>query len=492
MATVTDSTTSTYDYSMIGSMGGEAAQSVNGDMINKIRAAEEKSVIAPITEDIENIDIETEKLTEIKEKVLEFQDVVNYFDIYNDENVFNQHLFDTTGSAAVFDAVDMATLEEGTISVNITQLAQKDAFQSNTIAEVNKDDNLNLGTLSIQIGTAAAIDFDTTDKTIEELAAEINNTEGLSSSVEEVGTDTYRLVIKSTESGVDNALTITGDASDDLGYTTDGTTENVASHTLTAQNLNATIDGVLYDVSSSSITTQGSLKITGLELGVSTITISKDTSAVTVAAETMVTKYNELQELLNNEIYSEEAGVEDKSMLKNILSDLKAMLFANYGADTPEYGTEEDEYGDIVKAHSNVTNNDKNLFVLGFELDKSGNLTVDTEVFNGIVSGEDDNYDLDDLQNLFTGTYTNKGVGVELKDYLDALDGYGGAFYDYDIDMIAKKDDLEEDKKNELERLDAKYGIMAEQFSSYSALIAQMESSFNGLKMMIEQSTSSN
>ena len=568
MATVTDSTTSTYDYSMIGSVGGEAAQSVNGDMINKIRAAEEKALIDPITEDIDNISIETEKLEEIKAKVIEFQDVVNYFDIYNEENVFNQYLFDGTGTSAVFDSVDMSSLKEGTTTVNITQLAQKDVFQSAVVA--SETAAVPSGTLTIN-----GVDFDTSQddaNTYEKLAGKIEQTDGLTASVEQVGDNSFRLVVKSEDSGIINSVNISGL---DLGFDTgniqiksdviDPTTNTIAgdivikgtdgvdvtfsndgtesyadlvtkidnnsnfnasinddneivitmtdgsevsvtsdafglnltgdnlNHTLKAQNMNAQIDGIEYDVSSSSITTQGSLKITGLELGTSSITVSKDSSAVAIAAETMVTKYNELQEMLNEEIYSEEAGIEDKSMLRNILSDMKSMLFANYGAAVPEYdSTVLDEYGDIVKNHSNVTNNDINLFVLGFELDKSGNLVMDSDIFNSILNGEDDNYDFDDLQNVFTGSYTNKGVGVQLNDYLDALDGYNGTFYDYDIDIIAKKEDLEKEKEDELERLDAKYGIMAEQFSSYSALISQMEASFSGLKMMMEMESSGN
>ena len=565
MAEVTSTSTSTYDYSMIGSVGSEAAQSVNGDMINKIRAGEEASLIDPITEDIDNISIETEKLEEIKAKVTEFQDVVNYFDIYNEENVFNQYLFDGTGSSAVFDAVDMSSLKEGTTTIDITQLAQKDVFQSAVVA--SETAAVPSGTLTIN-----GVDFDTSQddaNTYEKLAGKIEQTDGLTASVEQVGDNSYRLVIKSEESGTLNSVNISGldlgfdtgkvqiksDVIDptsntvagdilikdtngvDVTFSNDGTESyadlvtkindnsnfnasinddneivvtmtdgsevlvtsdafslNLAgdnlNHTLKAQNMNATIDGIEYDVSSSSITTQGSLKVTGLELGVSSITVSKDTSAVAIAAETMVTKYNELQEMLNEEIYSEEAGIEDKSMLRNILSDMKSMLFANYGAAVPEYGDAVDEYGDVVKAHSNVTNNDINLFVLGFELDKSGNLVMDSDIFNSILNGEDDNYDFDDLQNVFTGSYSNKGVGVQLNDYLDALDGYNGTFYDYDIDIIEKKEKLEEEKENELERLDAKYGIMAEQFASYSSVISQMESSFNGLKMMIDMESS--
>ena len=40
--------------------------------------------------------------------------------------------------------------------------------------------------------------------------------------------------------------------------------------------------------------------------------------------------------------------------------------------------------------------------------------------------------------------------------------------------------------------LNSKYEQLALQFSSYGALINQMESSFSGLKMMISQSTSGN
>ncbi|MEA2050395.1 MAG: flagellar cap protein FliD N-terminal domain-containing protein [Campylobacterota bacterium] len=582
MAEITNSTQPTYDYSMIGSIGGEAAESVNGEMINKMRAAEEESLIDPITEDIDHLTIESEKLDEIKTKITEFQGIVDYFDMFSDDNVFNQYLFDTSGDSAVFDAVDMTALEEGTTTVNITQLAQKDVYQSNMITGIESSDSISQGqtigeNLSIEISTGETYEFtmynlnDDGDaiesaKTYDELINEINAVEELSASLEEVGSDNgdpiYRLVIKSAETGEDNALTITQNGVDfgfgnmtsssidnwgetlgegslkingelvidntdgktyeqilsliddhaDFVAVKDGDTIKISaadgseivieetgdnnfdfadgSQALVAQNLNATIDGIDYDVSSSSLTTQGSLKITGLSLGESSITVSKDTSAVLLAAEAMVTQYNELTEMLNEEIYSSEPAVEDTSMLKTILSDIKNMLFQNYGADTPEYGDTEDEYGDIVKAHSNVTNNDKNLFMFGFELDENGTLSVDSDTMTDIINGENDYYDFDDLQSVFTGDYANKGVGVQIMDYLDALDGYNGTFYNYDLEMIEKEEELTEDKEEELERLDAKYSIIAEQYASYSAIIASMESAFSGVEMMIAMETS--
>ena len=577
---VSTSTSPTYDYSNIGSVGGEAAQSVNGEMINKIRAAEEKSRIAPITEDIDNIELESDKIDEIITKVTEFKDLVNYFDIYNDENVFNQFIFDAKGDSAVFDAVNMAGLEEGTTSINVSQLAQRDVYQSNTISDSENVSLLKDGTFSIAIGEKNAIDFDTTDLTYTELAQNINETEGLSASIEQVGDSSFRLVVKSTETGTSNGLTISGldlgfdtrdkqffsevidendlipgtitldgiefglveevkdnrdgdkNGGDPISYTDliaeisahedysatlnsdnkieitrvdDGkiviSDDNIGfsgddinhNQTLKAQNLNATIDGVSYDTSSNSITTQGSLKITAVQVNepdeFSTITISKDTSAVTIAAESLVTQYNSLKNFLEEEISDSESVIENKDTLRTIVSDIKSMLFSSYGADKPNFGSAVDDYGDIVKEHSNVTNNDKNVFIFGFSLDKSGDLALDKDTFNAIINGENDNYDFDDLKSVFTGSYENKGLGVQLNDYLDALDGYQGLISNYQTSLITKEEDLEKDKKDEIEALDAKYGIMAAQFTAYSGIIAQMESSFSGLKMMIEQST---
>jgi flagellar hook-associated protein 2 len=483
MAEVTSSTYEpSYDYSSVGSVGSEAAQSVNGEMINKIRAAEEESTLTPIIEKIDALPLEAERLAEISDQIDEFVDLVDYFDLGNDENVFNQFLFDTSGTSAVFDAVDKSTLKEGTSTINITQLAQKDVYQGNIITD--KTSNVDSGTLSIQIGTNDAITFDTSSgMSYEDLANEINLTDGLTASIEQVGDSSYRLIVKSSETGTSNALTISGL---DLGF------NDVGNHTLTAQNLNATIDGVAYDTSSNSITTQGSLKITAIETGTSTITISKDTSAVTVAAEQLVEQYNNLYETLTTEIYDDESVITNKDTLKTILQDVKNILFAQYGAETPTYGAITTDVTDSnYYTHANVTNNELSLFVLGFELEKDGSISLDEDKFSDIVNGVDENYNVENLKNVFTGSYENNGLGVQLKEYLDALDSYDGLFTQYETDIASKNIELEEEKEKEIERLDTKYSMMAEKFSAYSAIIAQMESAFAGLEMMIAQSTAS-
>lgn len=498
MAEVTNTNTPSYDYSMIGSIGSDATKSLNGEMINKIRAAEEKATLDPITKDIDDMALESEKITEIKTMVSEFADILSYFDLNNEDNVFNQFYFDTSGTSAVFDAVDKTALEEGTTTIDVDTLAKRDVYQSNTTTAmgIDLDTNLNMGTISIAVGTGASIDFDTTDITLDTLAKNINKTDGISASVEAVGDSNYRLVIKSTETGTANELTISGAASQSLGYTTDGatggTTIAAGAQTSDAIDLKAYIDGVEYNTSSNSITTQGALKITAIKEGESsTITITKDSSAITAAADAMVTYYNNLVSTVNEELYSEESVINDKSSLKNILTDIKSMLFAKYGAEDPDFDAITTDTSDPnYYTHANVSNNELTIFSFGFELDRYGNLSIDDYTLNKIVSGENENYDIDDLKSIFTGVYENKGLGVQIKEYLDDLDGYNGLLTTYEKNMLERGVDLKEDKEKEIERLDAKYGILAEQFSAYGAVIAQLEASFGGLQMMIKQSTS--
>ena len=51
---------------------------------------------------------------------------------------------------------------------------------------------------------------------------------------------------------------------------------------------------------------------------------------------------------------------------------------------------------------------------------------------------------------------------------------------------------LNSEKEKSEKLLNAKYEQLALQFSSYGAIINQMESSFSGLKMLIQQSISGN
>lgn len=524
---------------VLGLAGGGSA-SLNQNVIDKLKAAESKATVEPINTDIKNWETESAKMLEIKALNISLIASFKALSLDNTTNAFEQKSATTSGTSVNYDVTDVSTLIEGTTNISITQLAQKDVYQTSTFTDstaliAGGQDSGDM--ISISTG-GTQYDFSTVGQNYDDLAATINLNADLNASVEQVGDSSYRLVIKSANSGISNALTLTqtgvslginsqlssakiadtavqvvggNDSGDgitidgtffttegtsyiglknsinadanfnasidsnnklvitrvdgaDLNITETGVSLGFSNAIVNAQNLKATVDGVAYDVSSNSITTQGSLKITANELGNSSITIRQDTSSVLSSVNEMVTQYNSMMSLLDGELQNPSSTIKDKSSLRLMQSTIKNSIFANYGA-----------------------NSDKNIFNFGFSLDKAGLISLDEGKFNTAVST-----DLDSLKALLIGTPENKGLGTVLNTYTDGLDGYNGLLSLYDTSLTDRKSKLDENLTKETDSLDAKYKLMAENFASYGSLIATMEAQFSSLKMMINQSVSSN
>jgi len=445
-------------------LGSGQAASLNQDLIDKLKTAERKSTVEPLETSLESIIIEKETFTTIDEKVAEVLDAIKVFDLFvaGGSTVFDQKSATATGSSVVFDAPDVSLLNEGVTTVDIKNLAQKDAYQSNAVNATTKDLDIDSGSLDITVSRVLT-SIDTTGKTYEELVTEIDAISGINASLEQVGSDSYRLVIKSSESGIDNAITIAGAAAADgiLGFNnaTDAIT-GTSNHILEAKDMQALVDGVEYNISSNSLEVDG-LKIVATETGISSINISKDNTSIEESMNTFIGKYNELVALVDSEVYSADSDIADKAALKDIVNQIKDKLFGSYGADS-----------------------DKSIFSFGFELNKDGSLSLDSEIFNTAL---DD--DLDTLKDLFIGSAEAKGLGTQIKELIDDMGFSDGVIGLYESSLQEREDTLNDDKETAEEALNDKYTALAAQFGSYSAIITQYESSFSGLSLMIEQST---
>ena len=431
-------------------LGAGQAASLNSDLIEKLKTAERKSAVAPIEAKIEKMVKEKETFSTIEKKVAELLESIKPFDLFVSGAVtaFEQKSATTSGDSVTFDAADVKALKKGFTSVDIKTLAQKDVYQTNDVTGVQKDQVIGKGDLIVN-GQV----FKTDNLTYKQLADEINTKEGMSASLEQVGTDSYRLVIKSKESGLDNALLITGDAKSALGL---DVTEN---HKQTAQNMKATVDGVEYNVSSNSLVVDG-LKISANKAGISTINVTEDNSQIEAQMKNFVDKYNELVALIETQTLGSDSSLNDRSSIKGIVNQIKDKLFGSYGAA-----------------------GDKSVFNFGIELDKFGGLSIDSKKFNEAVQK-----DMAGLKDLFVGSAEKKGLGTVLKETLDTMKFVGGVLNSYDAAMKTREKLLNENKEKAEKSLDVKYQQLALQFSSYGALINQMESSFSGLKLMIQQS----
>ncbi|MDY0327085.1 MAG: flagellar filament capping protein FliD [Arcobacteraceae bacterium] len=440
-------------------LGSSNSLSLSQELIDKLKSAERKARVEPIEAKLEKWDSELEKFGEIEEKVNALLAAVTDLDLYNNKgtNAFEQIVANTSGTSAMFEAVDTSLLSPGMTTIDVTQLAKRDVFQTATFSDpssvISADAN---DKISITIGTGTPIEFDL-NQSYTDLANEINTTTGLSANIEQVGDGSYRIIIKSTDSGTANALTITPAGTDILDLS------NVANHVQTAQNMKAKVDGVDYDVSSNTITVQGGLNITAVAAGISTINIEKDNTAIAPAIQAMVDKYNDLVDIIDSELFSSDSVIEDTSSMRLLLSTVKNQMFGGYG-----------DSGDL------------RLFNYGLELDKTGKIIVDTKKLGEAVLNNPD-----ELKELFIGKAESKGLGTLLKETLDEMSRSNGLLSLYGDNMTKRKETLESDQTKAIDQLDAKYLQLAQQFASYTAIISQMENSFGSLKMMIEQSTAS-
>lgn len=440
-------------------LGSSGSVDLSSELITKLKTAESKSVLDPITTNKEDTQAELDALTEIQTMVSELLDLVDDFDLYaSGTNIFDEITATTSGTSVSFNATDTSKLNPGTISVDVTQLAQKDVYQSNTISDITST-IVDGGTLSITVGDTT-YDFDTTGKSYEDLVEEMSYYSKLDVNLEKVNNTDYRMIVKGTESGTANAVTISQSGTTNLGFNDTG------NHVLTAQNMKAKIDGVDYDVSSNKLTMENGLIIQAVSTGVSSINMERDTSTIVTRISDIATKYNDLVDLIDSYTLGDEddaATISDSSTLKSMMSGIKEILFDSYGL-----------------------NNEESMFKYGISFDSDGYMNVNTTTLTTAVTK---NYD--DLRELFVGYAEKEGLGTRLKTYLDSLDSSTGLLTTYQDKLNTYISTLSDDYDTASTKLDEKYTAMSAQFAAYTVLITQMENAFSSLKLIIDTSTSS-
>ena len=297
-------------------------------------------------------------------------------------------------------------------------------------------------------------EFDTFGKTYKQLYEEMNAMEDLDVSIARVTRDQSRIAIKSAETGTENALTVSQN-NVDMGF---GPNDK-NYHVVTAKDMIVNVDGIDYQNSSNKIEVKEGLNMTAVEPGKSSISVTRDDTAIIPAIDDFVSNYNALVDEINNSTTNPQSPIRDRSNLRMMMTQIKDILMSGYGAD-----------------------GQNNLFVNGFSFDKQGKLTTDNAKLSSQISN---NYK--EIKEMFVGDPRNmtQGVGTKMTEYLDSLDGYDGGLNLYDSNLNHRKEVLEKEKKNAIEDLDQKYTDLAAQYAAYTDVIAKMESSFKGFQNMI-------
>lgn len=424
---------------------------LSADLLDKLKNADTKSIIKPFEQKIKNNETRQSDLNtllgiskSLKSITSSLSGVVEYA----------QRDVNTKGESASITAESGSQVQS--FELNVTKLALRDIHESKKFAQENS--KLSAGTLDIAIDGktySINVEADTTLKDLKDKVFEETKGKVTASLLNVGGKDPYQFILKSTNTGAANKMTISGSSATELGLTKVGNgaqDAEVEFNGVTIKRANNSIDDLIPGV-----------KIKLNELGKTSATITQKTSNVAEQVEKFVEKYNEF------------------------LANLQTVT--SYDPESKKSGTFQgnSEMNQVVRSIKNslAQNTNESLANFGIETKRNGELTLDKSKLNKALEN-----DFEKTKNFFAGTTETKGLFQHVNTALEDLTvSKNGAFKSLEEELKTKSKSLTQGMKSAQERLDSKYDIMQKRFAAYDALIAKMNANFNALKSMIDAQT---
>ncbi|EOF7243441.1 flagellar filament capping protein FliD [Campylobacter jejuni] len=439
------------------------------DTLDKLKEAEQKARIDPYTKKIEENTTKQKDLTELKTKLSAFQAAVSSLGdstAFAKRKVIASITDNPPASLSVTSGVALQSM-----NINVTQLAQKDVYQSKGlvndtgIINASLKEPTNLTFFSNGKEYSVTIDKNTT---YSDLVDKINTATGGEIVAKMVNTGEkdapYRLTLTSKETGEDSAISFYPGAKDSDGkYKVDENAKSVFEslgwkldedalktedfdpakskkgvgivdnednplHIQKAQDAKFTMDGIKMTRSSNTITDLGvGITLTLNKTGEINFDVQQDSESVTKAMQDMVDAYNDLVLNLNAATdYNSETGTKGSlqgvTEVNSIRSSIISVLFKTQSVD----GTVEDDNGNKVNTKVMLSLQD-----YGLSMTDSGTLNFDSSTFESKMK---ENPDL--TESFFSGITQYKDINYtgdlikedSLKDYLGKEDGKGISF----------------------------------------------------------------
>lgn len=307
----------------------------------------------------------------------------------------------------------------GTYDITVSQLAKSMKVAGTAMAQ---DSALNMAgsfTLSAAGGTPATIQV-TSDRTLSDVASAINaqsSTTGVSATLVQVSSGSYRLVMSANDTG--EAITATDASGDDvlggLGLTnSDGSFANVLQ---AAQSAVFTLDGTTITSASNTVSNVLSgvtLNLSGVTAGSDTLTlkVSQDTSAISTAVQNFVSAYNSLHDYLaaqesvgSDGTVSSTAYLFADSTLRSLNNELGGLLTGGSGGSS----------GSISY-----------LSQLGITFSSSNELQVDSSALSSALASNPTA-----VQNFFQSSYSASSSALRL------INNTGSSSLSFTLDITA-------------------------------------------------------
>ncbi|EOB1664723.1 flagellar filament capping protein FliD [Campylobacter upsaliensis] len=394
---------------------GFASGVLTQETIDKLKKAEEAGRIDPYKKKIEENAAKQKDLTEIKTKLLAFQTAVSSL---GDATAFAARKVSSSikdNPAASLSADAGVALQS--MKVNVTQLAEKDVYQSKALTTdtglVNVSLKNEVKLTFFQNGKEYTVTIDKTT-TYRDLADKITTASDGNIVAKIINTgekpDGYRLSLSSKETGEENAISFYPGSKEttkqpdgtskteykeneeakkifkNLGWELDDKTKptdiekekkgygirDQANHLKKAQNAEFTMDGIKMIRPSNTITDLAvGLTLTLNKTGEVNFEVQQDTEAITKAMEDLVNAYNDLVANLNASTdFNTETGTKGTLQGVSEVNSIRSTLISALFDSVPVEGVVKDKNGNNMNATVMLSMQD-----FGLKISESGNLS---------------------------------------------------------------------------------------------------------------------
>ena len=447
----------------LSSLGAGSNGTLSYDIIDKLKSADINAMVSPVdrkiskTKDKENaLDSITTLTATLKTTVVDLAD----------DTFYEKRKVSVNGKDVSVKSNDGVATQD--IEMTVSQLAKIDinqskGFDSETSSVTDRDTSM---TIDID-GNSYDIDV-SAGTTLEELKDKINeSTEGkvVASILNTGGNEPYSLILKSAETGANQAISVSYGDTDGDGTSNESPDDDFLDLTnvQSAQDAKFKFNGV--DI------TRSTNEVTDLIVGVTfnlkgesgeknSIFIKQDIEGIADMVEEFVSSYNswrsKIEDVTKYDPDGKSTGVfmGDSTMRRLHLDVRYAVLnsevdgkgLANYGMDISKDGIMSFKRDEFIKV---------------FKDNPQEAVKVFTQEAGGVFST----------------------LNSALKKATDPNNGY---LKNYEDELKRDRDRLSEEREKTMQMLDARYEIMALQFAAYDEMISSMNISYQSLQMQID------
>ncbi len=356
---------------------------------------------------------------------------------------------------------------EGSYDIEITATAKAEQWVGLGFSDNETDAGLTGDLVFDYNGETSTI---TTDGlSLDEIASEINDVDGLTAYVMNTGdaTTPYRLVVQGDDRGADYDIDF---SASDAGVAASLGFDDTGNRKVQAASAELTINGVAVTSDTNTVTDAVpgmTITITGTTDDAVAVEVSSDPDAIEEKVQAFIDAYNSVVNFIStNSIYDTEEGIRGafvgESGVRRVSQGMASIITAEYG----DLGQDYDSLG-----------------LIGIETTSSGLLELDSEKFQEILLAEPDQ-----VTDLFT---SDDGFIAAMKDQLDVYtDETEGSLYVRKDSIEERITDLNDDVDALQDRLDRMEDRLRSQFTSMETTMGQLTSTQTFITSLLSTTTS--